>query len=285
MSFLAISASKSPYLAHAQEWLKAHFHDAGTILIIPDAVPQSYRLKALAKELEDCGVGDAVAMAGASLARVLADKEVSADIMASATEAYAADNEAFFKGIGIDCVSAHRLNDPVRALYNGAFGGIYIGGGSIVDLTENLQASGLFNEIKERALEGMPVAGASAAVHLISPEATATTVEQPYDGRELPELEGMGLIQSQFVVHADPENMGGKRAFATAYFEKGGVNPVIVLPENGALVIPVTEAEKYGELAAHISILGEDGVEVVSPGNHIQAQKGQMSPLFSPPAP
>lgn len=60
------------------------------------------------------------------------------------------------------------------------------------------------------------------------------------------------------------------------------MNPVIVLPENGALVIPVTEAEKYGELAAHISILGEDGVEVVSPGNHIQAQKGQMSPLSLP---
>ena len=121
---------------------------------------------------------------------------------------YEAKVKTVYKTLGLDLISIHHFDDPIKAVEQAK--SIAVGGGNTFQLLKLIQKNGLLEPIKRRVLEGMPFSGWSAGSNIAGPTICTTNdmpIVQPKSFKSL------NLIPFQINPHyldANPEGHGGE---------------------------------------------------------------------------
>jgi len=182
-----------------------------------------------------------------------------------AADAYAARVRELLGPMGFEARSVHEVGDAAGLLRGSD--AIAVGGGNTWRLLERLQATGLLEVIRERALAGVPYFGWSAGAVLAGPTIQTTNdmaVVVPRDAR------GLGLVPFQINPHytdAHPPGFRGEtRAERLAEFIE--LNPgvrVVGLPEGTLLRVEGDAIELVGGADAPLFERGHE-VRRLRPG-------------------
>ncbi len=95
-----------------------------------------------------------------------------------------------------EVTSIHRYDDPVQAVDDADV--IAVGGGNTFKLVRDMQANGVMERVRERALAGVPYMGWSAGANVASPR-LCTTNDMPIV--ESDSFTTLGLMNMQFNPH------------------------------------------------------------------------------------
>jgi dipeptidase E len=134
--------------------------------------------------------------------------------------------------LGVEIVSLHAAADPAAAL--GEAEAVAVGGGNTFHLLAQLQARGLLDPLRERALAGVPYLGWSAGSVIAGPTIRTTNdmpIAEPPDG-----LGALGLVPFQINAHftdAHPPGFQGetRRERLAEFLIANPTLPVVGLPE------------------------------------------------------
>jgi dipeptidase E len=169
--------------------------------------------------------------------------------------------EAFAEmGLGLD--SLHQAADPRRAVEEAE--AVFCGGGNSFRLLASLRELGVLDELRRRALEGMPYAGASAGSNLACPTIKTTNdmpIVQPAS------FEALGLVPFQNNPHyLDPmpgsTHMGETRETRIREFHEENEIPVVGLREGAILRVRGDSIRLVGLAGARVFRRGQEPVEV-----------------------
>lgn len=143
----------------------------------------------------------------------------------------------------------------------------FVSGGNTFRLLARLCDRGLLGPLRERALAGMPYAGASAGSNLACPT-IRTTNDMPI--LEPPSFEALGLVPFQINAHyldVDPSSThrGETREQRLAEFHEENATPVIGLREGSWIRVRAGRCELQGTASACVFRRGEAPFELVPP--------------------
>ncbi len=177
-------------------------------------------------------------------------------------DGYAAKAREAFGEIGVALDSLHEAADPARAVSEAE--AVFCGGGNTFRLLASLHELGVVGQIRRRALDGMPYAGASAGSNLACPTIKTTNdmpIVQP------PTFDGLGLVSFQINPHyLDPisgsTHMGETRETRIREFHEENATPVVALREGAILRVEGDSVLLVGLAGARIFRQGQEPVEV-----------------------
>jgi dipeptidase E len=185
-------------------------------------------------------------------------------------DGYAAKAREAFAEMGVALDSLHEAGDP-RAAVDGAQA-VFCGGGNTFRLLAALYQLDVLEQIRWRALDGMPYAGASAGSNLAGPTIKTTNdmpIVQP------PTFDALGLVPFQINPHyVDPvagsTHMGETRETRIREFHEENATPVVGLREGAILRVVGESVLLVGQAGARIFRRGQEPVEVM-PGAAIES--------------
>lgn len=142
---------------------------------------------------------------------------------------------------------------------------VFVGGGNTFRLLERMQASGVLDAIRARALEGLPYVGSSAGTNVACPT-IQTTNDMPIVWPVTPRA--LGLVPFQVNAHyLDPQpgstHMGETREERLRQYHEENERVVIGLREGAMLRVEGGEMELRGTTGARIFERGRAPLEVV----------------------
>jgi dipeptidase E len=182
---------------------------------------------------------------------------------------YAAKVRDALAPVGVAVVGVHAAADPAAALRDAE--AIAVGGGNTFHLLANLQARGLLDPLRERALAGVPYVGWSAGSVIACPTIRTTNdmpIVEPPRG-----LVALGLVPFQINAHftdAHPPGFHGetRRERLAEFLVANPALPVVALPEGDWLRVDGTAATLGGP---HDAVLFRAGrpAEPVPPGARV----------------
>ncbi len=175
---------------------------------------------------------------------------------------YAARARAAFEEIGFGVDSLHEAKGARQAVREAE--AVFCGGGNTFRLLDALIRLDVLGAIRERALAGMPYAGASAGSNLACPT-IRTTNDMPIV--EPPSFGALGLVTFQINPHyLDPvpgsTHMGETREARIREFHEENPVPVVGLREGAMLRVEGDAIELRGRAGARIFRRGREPVEV-----------------------
>ncbi|MHB1137967.1 MAG: dipeptidase PepE [Microthrixaceae bacterium] len=160
---------------------------------------------------------------------------------------YADRAESAFRALGIDAVSAHRLNAPDRAILDAEV--IMMGGGNTFRLLDSLRGLGVLDQLAANVRAGATrYMGASAGTNVACPT-IRTTNDMPICMP--PSLAALGLVPFQINLHyvdGDPHSqfMGETRDERILEFLEENDCPVLALYEGSWLRVAGATATLSG---------------------------------------
>jgi len=177
-------------------------------------------------------------------------------------DGYAAKAREAFAEMGFELDSLHEAPDPRAAV--AAAEAVFCGGGNTFRVLKALYDLDLVTALRERALAGMPYAGASAGSNLACPT-VRTTNDMPIV--EPPSLAALGLVSFQINPHyLDPApgstHMGETRETRIREFHEENDLPVVGLREGAILRVEGDSVLLKGVAGARIFRPGQEPVEV-----------------------
>ena len=170
----------------------------------------------------------------------------------------------FAERLALEGVAADTLEEGERgAARVAAAEAVFVGGGNTFRLLLALRRSGHLEAIRERALAGMPYAGASAGINLAGPT-IRTTNDMPIV--EPGSFDALGLVPFQINPHyLDPEpgstHMGETREQRLREFLEENDTPVVGLREGAWIRVEGATARLGGRRGARIFRRGADPEE------------------------
>jgi dipeptidase E len=167
-------------------------------------------------------------------------------------DAYTAKAREAFAELGFELDSLHEAADPRGAVAQAE--AVFCGGGNTFRLLKTLCELGVMPLLRERALGGMPYAGASAGSNLACPTIRTTNdmpIVQP------PTLDALALVPFQINPHyLDPEpgstHMGETREQRLAEFLEENDRVVVGLREGGWIRVDGPRGELGGRRGARV---------------------------------
>jgi dipeptidase E len=160
--------------------------------------------------------------------------------------------------------SIHESSDAARAIDHAP--AIFVGGGNTFRLLKTLANARLLDAIRNRVLDGMPYAGASAGSNLACPT-IRTTNDMPIV--EPVSLNALNLVPFQINPHyldsSASTHMGETRETRIMEFHEENAWPVVGLREGAMLRVEDDRIELRGRAGARIFRRGQDPVEVLPP--------------------
>jgi dipeptidase E len=176
---------------------------------------------------------------------------------------YTAKARAAFEEIGLGLDSLHEAEDPRQAVRSAE--AVFCGGGNTFRLLDQLARLDVLDAIRDRAVDGMPYAGASAGSNLACPT-IMTTNDMPIV--EPPSFGALGLVSFQINPHyldpaAGSTHMGETRETRIREFHEENDVPVVGLREGAILRIEGESVELRGRAGVRVFRRGQDPVEAV----------------------
>jgi dipeptidase E len=183
-------------------------------------------------------------------------------------DAYAAKAREAFGELGFELDSLHEAGDPRRAV--DAAEAAFCGGGNTFRLLKSLYELEVLPAIRQRALAGMPYAGASAGSNLACPTIRTTNdmpIVQP------PSFAALGLVPFQINPHyLDPlpgsTHMGETRETRLREFHEENEIPVAGLREGAMVRVEGDSMQLRGLAGARLFRRGQEPVEL-QPGTEL----------------
>jgi dipeptidase E len=150
-------------------------------------------------------------------------------------DAYAAKASERFARMGYEVESAHRTNDPARAVLEAD--AVFVGGGNTFRLLKTLYDLALLEPLRERALAGMPYIGSSAGTN-VAGVTIGTTNDMPIV--QPPVFAALGLVPFNLNPHyLDPDpastHKGETRDERIGQFLEESAIPVVAIREGAML--------------------------------------------------
>jgi dipeptidase E len=178
-------------------------------------------------------------------------------------QGYAARARQAFAEIGLELDSLHEAEDPARAVDEAE--AVFCGGGNTFRLLAAIDELGVLPQIRARALEGMPYAGASAGSNLACPTIKTTNdmpIVQPRS------FDALALVPFQINPHyldsvPGSRQMGETRETRIREFHEENATSVVGLREGAMLRVEGTSVTLVGRAGARVFRQGEEPVEVV----------------------
>jgi len=176
-------------------------------------------------------------------------------------DAYTEVARKFFKGLGVQIIGAHELdNRPEEILKHD---GLFIGGGNTFVLLQWLYQRNWISVIQEAVANGMPYMGTSAGTN-VATRGIHTTNDMPI--AEVPRLSALGLVNFHINPHyLDPiegsHHMGETRATRIAEFHTYHASPVVGLREGSWLEVQGADIFLRGTASARIFKPGQEPEE------------------------
>jgi len=133
---------------------------------------------------------------------------LSEESLTASYDVYTERVSEVFNKMGIEIVSVHNSNDPVKLVNESE--AIAVGGGNTFHLVSEMQKTGIMDAIKLKTEQGLPYMGWSAGSNVACPS-LMTTNDMPIV--EPPSFNCMGVIPFQINPHyldANPEGHGGE---------------------------------------------------------------------------
>ena len=169
--------------------------------------------------------------------------------------------------MGFRCVSVHRAASPKAAVEHAQ--AIFIGGGNTFRLLKTLYDLELINLLRQRVLDGMPYAGASAGTNVACPTIRTTNdmpIVQPLS------LDALALFPYQVNPHyqdpdPDSRHMGETREERLLQYLEENTIPVIGLREGSMLRVSRGKIRLLGTPSARIFERGKPPSELASPAD------------------
>jgi len=182
---------------------------------------------------------------------------------------YAAKARRTFAEMGYELESIHESPDVTASVKNAA--AMFFGGGNTFRLLKTLYDIQLMDPIRQRVLEGMPYAGASAGANLAGPTIRTTNDMPIVEPRS---LEALNLVPFQINPHyVDPDpsstHMGETRETRIREFHEENTTPVVGLREGAMLRVEGERVQLCGRAGARIFRRGQPPVEV-GPGTDLE---------------
>ena len=177
---------------------------------------------------------------------------------------YAAKAKARFAAMGYSLESAHKIDNPSKAVEQ--TDAIFIGGGNTFRLLKALQDLGLLEPIRGKVKTGTPYIGSSAGSNVAGPTIKTTKdmpIVQPRS------FDSLGLVPFQISPHyLDPDpnstHMGETQEERILQFLEENETPVVGIREGAWLLIENGVVMLKGETGARIFRRGQAPVEVTT---------------------
>ena len=157
-----------------------------------------------------------------------------------------------FEALGYELRSAHTYDDPRNALDE--HDAVFIGGGNTFRLLAQLEATGMLDAVRARALAGMPYMGSSAGTN-VATLSICTTNDMPIVQPR--SFDALQLVPLQINPHfLDPEpgskHMGETREERILQFHEERDTPVLGLREGCMLRVQGASMQLRGTTAARL---------------------------------
>ncbi|MDP9187044.1 MAG: dipeptidase PepE [Verrucomicrobiota bacterium] len=186
---------------------------------------------------------------------------------------YTAKAKARFAAMGYSLESAHKIDNPSKAIEQAD--AIFIGGGNTFRLLKALQDLELLEPIRRKVKSGTPYFGSSAGSNVAGPTIKTTKdmpIVQPRS------FDSLGLVPFQISPHyLDPDpnstHMGETQEERILQFLEENETPVVGIREGAWLLIENGAVTLHGETGARIFRRGHVPVEV-APGSEISGLVG-----------
>ena len=167
-------------------------------------------------------------------------------------DAYERKARPAFEALGYELRSAHTYDDPGAALDD--HDAVFIGGGNTFRLLAQLEATGLLDAVRARALAGMPYMGSSAGTN-VATLSICTTNDMPIVQPR--SFDGLQLVPFQINPHyLDPnpgsKHMGETREERILQFHEERDSPVLGLREGCMLRVRGSSMQLRGTTAARL---------------------------------
>lgn len=176
---------------------------------------------------------------------------------------------AWMNPLGITAISAHSVADPVALLDK--VDGVFITGGNTFRLLDKLQATGLLEAIRDKALDGFPYMGASAGINVTGPTIMTTNdmpIVSPRDFNAMnlvPFQINPHYVDGKFYYEEDGKVVpyqGESRADRLHQFHEENTTPIVGVREGSALRVRGTNVEILGDKPATVFEAGKPDAEV-----------------------
>jgi dipeptidase E len=187
---------------------------------------------------------------------------------------YAAKAKARFSEMGYSLESAHKIDNPSKAVEQ--TDAIFIGGGNTFRLLKALQDLELLEPIRRKVKSGAPYIGSSAGSNVAGPTIKTTKdmpIVQPRS------FDSLGLVPFQISPHyLDPDptstHMGETQEERILQFLEENETPIVGIREGAWLLIENGAVTLKGETGARIFRRDQAPIEVTS-GSEISKLVGE----------